>query len=159
NHNRLALEGGPVERSPAIKPHMDEGLLPGGMSAEAPFPSRPWRDDPAATSERYWSLFNDPGLHPPDGVSPIPPPVTAEAFQDLSQQVRALASAVQAILPHLPQGTGGPSHHRPGSSPQAHEVPLTAPSSPASRPVLDGAQLLENRGILSEPEAVSSDSA
>ncbi|CAL9071323.1 unnamed protein product, partial [Musa textilis] len=60
-------------------------------------------------------LFNDPGLHPPGGVSPLPPPVTAEAFQDLSQQVRALASAVQVVVPHLPQGTGGPSHQRPGS--------------------------------------------
>ncbi|RWW56415.1 hypothetical protein BHE74_00036864 [Ensete ventricosum] len=45
------------------------------------------------TPNRYWRLFNDPGLTPLDpGLSPTPlglepPVVTAEAFLGLTQQV------------------------------------------------------------------------
>ncbi|XP_064992509.1 uncharacterized protein LOC135629243 [Musa acuminata AAA Group] len=47
---------------------------------------------PAAASERYWQLFNDPGLSPPNGVPTGPSPVSPEAFRDLAHQVRALTS-------------------------------------------------------------------
>ncbi|URD93608.1 Retrotransposon protein [Musa troglodytarum] len=147
---RVTKEG-PLSKDYLLRPerHMDERLLPGGTPAEAPLTSEPWRDDPAATAGRYWSLFNDSGLHPSSRVPPLPPPVTAEAFQNLSQQ---------AILPRLLQEAGGPSLQRPESSPRPHEAPPTAPSSPASRLVQDGTWVLENLGIPPEPEAVSSDS-
>ena len=64
------------------------------------------RDErPAAASERYWQLFNDPGLSPPDGAPAGPPPVSPEAFHDLAHQVRALTSMVQTIIPIVSQRT------------------------------------------------------
>ena len=57
---------------------------------------------PATTSERYWRLFNDPGLSPPD--APVgPPPVSPETFHDLVHQVRALAGVVLTIIPLVSQ--------------------------------------------------------
>ncbi|URD77057.1 hypothetical protein MUK42_09180 [Musa troglodytarum] len=99
------------------------------------------RDDPAATIDRYWNIFSDAGLYPPSRVPPSPPTVTVEAFQDLSQQVRTLASSVQAVLSRLLQ-----------------EATPPVPSSPASRRVQDGTRALENLDVPPELEAVSSDS-
>ncbi|RZS10621.1 hypothetical protein BHM03_00041861 [Ensete ventricosum] len=71
------------------------------------------------TPNRYWRLFNDPGLAPPDpGLSPItpglgPPVVTTEAFLGLSQQVRTLTGMIQAIVPYIPQLAQAPTHQHP----------------------------------------------
>ncbi|RWW60845.1 hypothetical protein BHE74_00032130 [Ensete ventricosum] len=54
------------------------------------------------TPNRYWRLLNESGLSPPI-VNPGPPPVSAEAFFDLTHQVQALAGMMQTIIPHIPQ--------------------------------------------------------
>ncbi|THU58544.1 hypothetical protein C4D60_Mb03t15470 [Musa balbisiana] len=46
----------------------------------------PRDEHPAATSEHYWRLFNDPGLSPLEGPFVDPSPVSSEAIQDLAQQ-------------------------------------------------------------------------
>ncbi|RWW38339.1 hypothetical protein BHE74_00056436 [Ensete ventricosum] len=71
------------------------------------------------TPNRYWRLFNDPRLVPPDpGLSPIvpglrPPVVTTEAFLGLTQQVRTLIGMIQAIVPYIPQLAQAPTHQHP----------------------------------------------
>ncbi|RZS00501.1 hypothetical protein BHM03_00030207 [Ensete ventricosum] len=73
------------------------------------------------TPNRYWRLFNDPGLAPPDpGLSPItsglgPLVVTTEAFLGLTQQVRTLPGMIQAIVPCIPQLAQAPMHQHPHS--------------------------------------------
>ena len=62
-------------------------------------------DRPAAVSERYWRLFNDPSLSPPDGAPAGPSSVSPEAFHDLAHQVRTLTSMVQTIIPIVSQRT------------------------------------------------------
>ena len=72
---------------------------PTEASGEHP-PHGDHRDEhPATTSERYWRIFNDPGLSPPDGAPADSTPVSSEAFQDLAHQVRALMEMVQTIIP------------------------------------------------------------
>ncbi|RZR83740.1 hypothetical protein BHM03_00010469 [Ensete ventricosum] len=71
------------------------------------------------TPNRYWRLFNDPRLTPPDlGLTPPPrslgpPVVTAEAFLGLAQQVRTLTGMIQAIVPYIPQLAQALMHQRP----------------------------------------------
>ncbi|URD77573.1 Retrotransposon protein [Musa troglodytarum] len=148
----------PIPRDHMINPdeRLSEELHPEGASAEASLPSRPRMDDPVSTSERYWRLFNDPGLLPPEVVPATPFPVTAEAFRDLTQQVRALAEMVQTVVPLLPRTTGVPENQRPGPPYQARHASPALPASPTSHPVLDGIRVPGNLGIPPEPEALRS---
>ncbi|XP_065041629.1 uncharacterized protein LOC135675404 [Musa acuminata AAA Group] len=64
------------------------GPYPVEASGERP-PLRGTRDEgPAMASERYWRIFNDPGLSPPDGAPVNSSPVSPEAFHDLTHQLR-----------------------------------------------------------------------
>ncbi|RZS07736.1 hypothetical protein BHM03_00038639 [Ensete ventricosum] len=71
------------------------------------------------TLNRYWRLFNDPGLAPLDPIlSPImpglgPPGVTTKAFLGLTQQVRTLTGMIQSIVPYIPQLAQAPTHQHP----------------------------------------------
>ncbi|RZR77492.1 hypothetical protein BHM03_00002604 [Ensete ventricosum] len=71
------------------------------------------------TLNRYWRLFNNPGLAPPDpGLSPITPGlglpgVTTEAFLGLTQQVQMLIGMIQAIVPYIPQLAQASTHQHP----------------------------------------------
>ncbi|RWV83948.1 hypothetical protein GW17_00054380 [Ensete ventricosum] len=53
------------------------------------------------TPNRFWRMMTDPGF-PPSVSNPAPFVVTAEAFLGLTNQVQALASMVQTIVPYLP---------------------------------------------------------
>ena len=81
----------------------DHQIYPGG-SSNAELPALGERRDetrderPAAVSERYWRLFNDPGLSPPGGAPADSSQVSPEAFHDLAHQVRTLTSMVQTIV-------------------------------------------------------------
>ena len=81
----------------------DQQIYPGG-SSNAELPALGERRDetrderPAAVSERYWRLFNDPGLSPPGGAPADSSQVSPEAFHDLAHQVRTLTSMVQTIV-------------------------------------------------------------
>ena len=68
------------------EPPTEGSFLTGAPVARPPH-ERPQADDLAATSERYWRLFNDPGLLPPEGTPSVPAPVSTEALQDLAHQV------------------------------------------------------------------------
>ncbi|RZS20764.1 hypothetical protein BHM03_00053318 [Ensete ventricosum] len=89
------------------------------------------------TPNRYWRLFNDPRLAPPDpGLSPItpslgPPVVTTEAFLGLTQQVQALIGMIEAIVPCIPQLAQAPTHQLPHVPRQA--VREEAPQSRSSQ--------------------------
>ncbi|RZS29033.1 hypothetical protein BHM03_00062700 [Ensete ventricosum] len=88
------------------------------------------------TPNRYWRLFNDPGLAPPDHrLSPItlglrPPVVTTEVFLGLTQQVRALTGMIQSIVPYIPQLAQAPTNQHPHVPRQAvrEEAPQSRPS-------------------------------
>ena len=71
-----------------------EGSFLTGALAERSSRGGPRADDLVTTSERYWCLFNDPGLLPPESAPSVPLPVSSEAFQDLALQVRTLAGMV-----------------------------------------------------------------
>ena len=79
-----------------------------GAPGEHPPRGEPRDEHPAMTSKRYWMIFNDPGLSPPDGAPADPSSVLSEAFQDLTHQLRTLTGMVQSIIPlvshlvHLP---------------------------------------------------------
>nr|XP_009392441.1 PREDICTED: uncharacterized protein LOC103978387 [Musa acuminata subsp. malaccensis] len=92
------------------------------MGAPTKHPSRnePRANDPAMTSERYWRLFNDPGLLPAEGAPSVPSPVSSEAFQDLALQVRALAGMVQTKEVRTSKGEPGDEARR--GSPFAVEI-------------------------------------
>ncbi|RZR92909.1 hypothetical protein BHM03_00021296 [Ensete ventricosum] len=136
------------------------------------------------TPNRYWRLFNDPGLAPPDpGLSPItrglgPPVVTTEAFLGLTQQVRTLTGMIQTIVPCIPQLAQAPMHQHPHiprqtlqqeapqSRPSQGEHPGGAPHPPIEatieNPIASVSQQA-NRSrdvirLLPEPDVVSSDS-
>ncbi|RWW80984.1 hypothetical protein BHE74_00010648 [Ensete ventricosum] len=81
------------------------------------------------TPNRYWRLFNDPGLTPPP-PSLGPPVVTAEAFLGLAQQVRTLTGIIQAIVPYIPQLAQAPMHQRPDVPRQTlqQEAPQSRPT-------------------------------
>nr|XP_009387188.1 PREDICTED: uncharacterized protein LOC103974149 [Musa acuminata subsp. malaccensis] len=120
------------------------------------------RDErPAAVSERYWQLFNDPGLSPPNGAPAGPSSVSPEAFHDLPHQVRALTSMVQTIIPIVSQRTPlhatRPSQQR-GTHVRTH-VPLPelpgSPRNPTTRP---GSREAEDTASRPEPEAPTADS-
>ncbi|RZS22803.1 hypothetical protein BHM03_00055646 [Ensete ventricosum] len=136
------------------------------------------------TPNRYWRLFNDPGLAPPDpGLSPItpglgPPVVTTEAFLGLTQQVRTLTGMIQAIVPYIPQLAQAPTHQHPHVPLQTvqQEAPQSRPSQGehpggAPRPPVEAAienpnasvsqPLNRSRDVMRlppEPDVVSSDS-
>ncbi|XP_009389876.1 uncharacterized protein LOC103976409 [Musa acuminata AAA Group] len=133
-----------------------EPTATGSRPVETPedHPSREeLRDErPAAITERYLRLFNDPGLSPPD--APVgPPSVSPEAFHDLSHQVRELTSMVQTIVPLIPQPTP-PHADRPlqqrEPAPRMHAPHPGLPPSPQNQT----AQLedRETRGTSSPPE-------
>ena len=56
-------------------------------SGEHPLHNETHDKRPAAVSERYWQLFNDPGLTPPGDTPAGPSQVSPEAFRDLAHQV------------------------------------------------------------------------
>ncbi|XP_065023311.1 uncharacterized protein LOC135649130 [Musa acuminata AAA Group] len=141
----------PSESSPARFP----------ASGEHP-PHDGARDErPAAVAERYWQLFNDPGLTPPDGAPAGLPSVSPEAFHDLAHQVRTLTGMIQTIIPIVSQWT--PSHTtRPSpqqETPVQTHVPLpelpVSPQNPATRPRSREAENMPSRP---EPNAPTADS-
>ncbi|THU45729.1 hypothetical protein C4D60_Mb02t21060 [Musa balbisiana] len=76
-----------------------EGSRPIGASGEHSPHEGPRNEHPTTTSERYWRIFNDPGLSSPDATSADPSLVPPEAFQDLAHRVQALTGMVQTIIP------------------------------------------------------------
>ncbi|XP_064955561.1 uncharacterized protein LOC135607549 [Musa acuminata AAA Group] len=103
--------------------HLGESSTAGlPASGEHP-PQDEARDEcPAAVSERYWRLFNDPGLSPPDGAPAGPSSVSPEAFHDLAHQVRTLTSMVQTVIPLVSQRTP-PHMTRPSSQRETLSIP------------------------------------
>ncbi|RRT78210.1 hypothetical protein B296_00019158 [Ensete ventricosum] len=79
NHDNIALGG------PASSPPLDENV-------------------PSYTPNRYWSLFNDPGLSPLEGGA-VQPTISPKAFFSLTQYVQALTGMVQSIIPLIPQAS------------------------------------------------------
>ena len=118
-------------------------------------------EHPATTSERYWQIFNDPGLSPPDGAPADSTPVSPEAFQDLARQVRALIEMVQTIIPLVSHPVHPPAIEplRQRKAPvRAHMTLPEPPTSPRIRPTPLGDPMMANLSGRSEPEALSSDS-
>ncbi|URE41304.1 Retrotransposon protein [Musa troglodytarum] len=100
------------------------------------------RDDPASTADRYWSLFNDSGLHPPSRVRrflPLLPTVRTRKCPPLPRLLQRREATLEA-----------------GTLPRIMRRSRTI--FPASCPIQDGTRALENLDIPPEPEAVSSDS-
>ncbi|XP_065007551.1 uncharacterized protein LOC135638366 [Musa acuminata AAA Group] len=141
--------------------------LDGSSAAELPaLGEHPPHDEthderPAAVSERYWRLFNDPGLSPPGGAPVGPSQVSPEAFHDLAHQVRTLTSMVQTIILIVSQRT---PPHATRLSPQREtpvqtRAPLPEPpislQNPAARPRSREAEETASRP---EPEAPTADS-
>ncbi|CAD5185007.1 unnamed protein product [Musa acuminata subsp. malaccensis] len=88
------------------------------------------RDEhPATTSERYWRIFNDPGLSPLDGAPADPSPVSSEAFHDLTHQVRALTGATHSGshtasgAPRFASGPVTPTWGQVAANPRGHPEP------------------------------------
>ncbi|RWW49987.1 hypothetical protein BHE74_00043799 [Ensete ventricosum] len=139
----LTLEGGPMSQErPTSNPNSEH---PGGSTHVLPSTLQSVCQAPRFLAEeastvlptpnRYWRLFNDPRLTPPDpGLTPPPPSlgppvVTTEAFLGLAQQVRTLTGMIQAIVPYIPQLVQAPMHQRP-------DVPrqMLQQEAPRSRP-------------------------
>ena len=57
---------------------------------------------PASTLDRYWCLFNDPRLLPPE-LTIGPSVVSPEAFLNLTKQVQAMTGIMQTLVPRIPQ--------------------------------------------------------
>ncbi|CAL9113057.1 unnamed protein product [Musa textilis] len=87
------------------EPTVAESHLVGAPAGGSPH-NDPRAEDPVATTERYWRLFNDPGLLPPGVAATNPSPVSAEAFQDLTHQVQTLARMMQTFI--LPVSLSAP---------------------------------------------------
>ena len=113
---------------------------------------------PAAVSERYWRLFNDPGLSPPGGAPADPSQVSPEAFHDLAHQVRALTSMVQTIISQRTSPHAAPPSQQQEPLARTH-VPLPelpgSPRNPTTRP---GSREAEDTVSRPEPEAPTADS-
>nr|XP_009388013.1 PREDICTED: uncharacterized protein LOC103974842 [Musa acuminata subsp. malaccensis] len=143
--------------------HLGEPAATGPRSVRTPedHPSREGLRDkrPAMTSERYWRLFKDPGLSPPD--APVGPPlVSPEAFHDLAHQVRALAGVVQTIIPLVSQPTP-PHATRPlqqrEPAPRMHALLPEPPLSPRNQTAPLGDREAEGTSSRPEPERPSID--
>ncbi|XP_064950563.1 uncharacterized protein LOC135604834 [Musa acuminata AAA Group] len=161
----MALEGGPVRMSSDQQAHSDEppAVRPHTTDATEEHPQQEGvRDErPDAISERYWRLFNDPGLSPPianpGGPSPVPP----EAFYDLTHQVRALTGVMQTIIPLVSPPTSSHSTLPPPRQRSAAQNPASPPESPASPPgqsTQPGSQRAEDLVAHPTPMAPLSDS-
>ncbi|XP_009388053.2 uncharacterized protein LOC103974878 [Musa acuminata AAA Group] len=134
-----------------------------GLPASGEHPLRDETHDerPAAVSERYWQLFNDPGLSPPGDTPAGPSQVPPEAFHDLTHQVRTLTSMVQTIVPIVSQ-RAPPHATRPS---QQREPPVrthaslpelpVSPRNPTTRP---GSREAEDTASCPKPEAPTADS-
>uniref|UniRef100_A0A804JKV1 Lipoxygenase n=1 Tax=Musa acuminata subsp. malaccensis TaxID=214687 RepID=A0A804JKV1_MUSAM len=130
-------------------------------SGEHPLHNETHDKRPAAVSERYWQLFNDPGLTPPGDTPAGPSQVSPEAFHDLAHQVRALTSIVQTIVPivspQAPSHATRPTQQR--EPPVRTHAPLPelpiSPRNPATRP---GSREAEDTASRLEPEAPTADS-
>ncbi|RWW81318.1 hypothetical protein BHE74_00010297 [Ensete ventricosum] len=136
----LALEGEPMSQEcPTSNPNSER---PGGFTHVLPSTLQPPRfpteeaSTVPPTPNRYWRLFNDPGLTPPaPGLTPLPlnlepPIVTTEAFLGLTQQVQTLTGMIQAIIPYVPQLAQALAHQRPDVPRQTlqQEVPQSRPT-------------------------------
>ena len=136
------------------------GSRPINTPEEHPLRDEPRDEHPATTSERYWRLFNDPGLSPPD-VPVGPPPVSPEAFHDLAHQVRALAGVMQTIIPLVSQLTP-PHATQPLQQREPHartRAPLPErPISPRNRMAQLGDREAEGTSSRPEPEVPPADS-
>ncbi|XP_065035979.1 uncharacterized protein LOC135671747 [Musa acuminata AAA Group] len=163
----MALEGGPVRMSSDPQAHSDEppAIRSHTTDATEENPQQEGiRDErPAATSERYWRLFNDPGLSPPvanpGGPSPVPP----EALYDLTHQVRALTGVMQTIIPLVSPPTSShstlpPPRQRPAGAQNAAPLP-ESPASPPRRSTRPGSRGAEELAAHPTPVAPLSDSA
>ncbi|XP_064979371.1 uncharacterized protein LOC135620366 [Musa acuminata AAA Group] len=144
--------------------HLGEPPATGSRPVETPGdhpPREELREErPATTSERYWRLFNDPGLSPPD--IPIgPPSVLPEAFHDLAHQVRALAGVVQTIVPLIPRPTP-PRADRPLQqrelAPRTHAPLPGVPPSPRNQTAQLGDREAVDASSRPEPERPSANS-
>ncbi|RWW41556.1 hypothetical protein BHE74_00052968 [Ensete ventricosum] len=120
----LVLEGGPMSQErPTSNPNSEH---PGGFTHVLPSTLQPAELTPRFPIEeasavppirnRYWRLFNDPGLTPPaPGLTPPnlgPPVMTTEAFLGFTQQVQTLTGMIQAIVPYIPQLAQTLTHQR-----------------------------------------------
>ncbi|XP_065039408.1 uncharacterized protein LOC135673936 [Musa acuminata AAA Group] len=142
------------------------GLTIGGPYAtegtrELPPLQEPRDERPATASERYWRIFNDPGLLPPEGGPGNPSPVSSEAFYDLTHQVQLLTDMVQTIVPLVSRQSRPPvpqpsyQQGAPSRAPTPPREPPTSPRMPLSQPG-EQAMLFPGR---TELEALSSSSA
>ena len=112
----------------------------------------------AAVSERYWRLFNDPGLAPPDGAPADPSQVPPEAFHDLAHQVQTLTSIVQTIVSQRTSSQAAPPSRQQEPPARTH-VPLTElPGSPRNPTTHPGSREAEDTVSHPEPEAPIVDS-
>ncbi|RWW09782.1 hypothetical protein GW17_00026702 [Ensete ventricosum] len=93
----LALEGGPMSQ---------ECLFGNSGAKHRTEPKHPQQAEEVTTAgptpNRFWRMMTDPRF-PSPASNPTPFVVTAEAFLGLTNQVQALASMMQTIVPYLPQ--------------------------------------------------------
>ncbi|XP_065011504.1 uncharacterized protein LOC135640723 [Musa acuminata AAA Group] len=141
----------------------DHQIYPGG-SSNAELPALGERRDetrderPAAVSERYWRLFNDPGLSPPGGAPADSSQVSPEAFHDLAHQVRTLTSMVQTIVSQrTPPYTTRPSQQQETLA-RTHAPLPELPGSPRNPTTRPGGREAEDTASRPEPEAPTADS-
>ncbi|RZS22496.1 hypothetical protein BHM03_00055284 [Ensete ventricosum] len=152
----LAQEGGPMSQEcPTSNPNTEH---PGGSIYVFPSTLQPVSQAPRVpakeastmlpTPNRYWRLFNDRGLAPPDpGHSPItpglgPPDVTTEAFLDGEREA--------------PQSRPSQGEHPRGSAPHPPvEATIENPNASVSQPPNRSRDVMR---LLPEPDVVSSDS-
>ncbi|XP_065033846.1 uncharacterized protein LOC135666203 [Musa acuminata AAA Group] len=141
----------------------DQQIYPGG-SSNAELPALGERRDethderPAAVSERYWRLFNNPGLSPPGGAPANSSQVSPEAFHDLAHQVRTLTSMVQTIISQrTPPRAARPSQQQETLA-RTHAPPPELPGSPRNPTTRPGSREAEDTVSHPEPEAPTADS-
>ncbi|XP_065039424.1 uncharacterized protein LOC135673957 [Musa acuminata AAA Group] len=113
--------------------HLGESSTAGlPASGEHPPHGEARNERPAAVSERYWQLFNDPGLSPPDG---------------------APAGPSSRTPPHATRPS--PQRETPVQTHAPPPEPLVSPQNPAARP---GSREAEDTASRPEPEAPTADS-